>query len=262
LQRRANVHHAQPLSQFVKPVQRHTAQRKRQPAFRPLKTQHHDDEHRAVQEQHEQRKKCGQEPEAGGAFVVHHSSLRMSTSRVSAQMIISTMLQQDHRIGRCQRKLQVRRLHLDDLADGGDLLAAHDADGDEVAHHDGDDEDGADDDAGARQRHDDVPQRLPGRGAAVVGRFDQAAVNAHHRIEDRHDHEHGVEVHEGQHHREIGEQQPLDRLVHDAQAHQALVDQAVAAQQRHPRDHADHVGRPERDRAQHEQQRLHASERT
>src|SRR3989344_5402186 len=35
--------------------------------------------------------------------------------------------QQNHRIGRRQRELQVGRLHLDDLADGGDLLAAHHA---------------------------------------------------------------------------------------------------------------------------------------
>src|SRR6218665_3254818 len=41
--------------------------------------------------------------------------------------------QQDHRIRRCQRELQVGGLHLDDLADRRDLLAAHHADGDEVA---------------------------------------------------------------------------------------------------------------------------------
>ena len=35
-----------------------------------------------------------------------------------------------------------------DLAGGGDLLAAHHAEGDEIAHHDGDDEDRADGDAG------------------------------------------------------------------------------------------------------------------
>jgi hypothetical protein len=71
-----------------------------------------------------------------------------------------------------------------------------------------------------RQRHHHVPQRLPARGAAVVGRLDQAAVDAHHRVEDGHDHEHRVQVHEGQHHREIREQQPLDRLSTSPHAHQ------------------------------------------
>src|SRR3990167_5832705 len=111
--------------------------------------------------------------------------------------------QQDHGIGRRQRELQVGRLHLDDLANRCDLLPAHHADGHEIAHDDGDHKDRADDDAGARERHDHVPQRLPATRATVAGRLDEAAVDAHHAVEDGHDHEHGVQVHKGQHHREV-----------------------------------------------------------
>ena len=60
------------------------------------------------------------------------------------------------------------------------------------------------------------------------------AVDAHHRVEDRHDHEERVEVHERQDHREIREQQPFDRLAHEPAADQRLVDEAVAAEQRDP----------------------------
>ena len=104
-----------------------------------------------------------------------------------------------------------------------------------------------------------MPQRLPRTGAGVARGFEQGAINAHHRIEDRHDHEHGVEVHVGQQHREVGIQQPVLRLVDEVHGLQRLVDEAVAAQQRDPGDHADHVGGPEWHRADHEQQCLHRS---
>src|SRR5205814_9519355 len=71
------------------PVQREPAQRKRQTALRPLEREHEDREHRAVHEQHEQSENEGQRPEARSASFPH-SSLRISTSRVKPQMIIST----------------------------------------------------------------------------------------------------------------------------------------------------------------------------
>ena len=64
-------------------------------------------------------------------------------------------------------------------------------------------------------------------------------------------------MHQRQHHREIREQEPIDRLTHQPAADQPLIDQPVAAQQRHPGNHADHVRRPERDSAEHKEQRLH-----
>ena len=72
----------------------------------------------------------------------------MSTMRLSAVMISIVTREQDHGVGGGGRELQRVEPGLDDLAGGRDLLAAHDAEGDEIAHHDGDDEDRADDDAG------------------------------------------------------------------------------------------------------------------
>ena len=59
-------------------------------------------------------------------------------------------------------------------------------------------------------------QRLPAGRAGVVGGLEQRAVDAHHGVEDRHDHEQRVQVHEGEHHREVGEQQPLERRCRSA----------------------------------------------
>ena len=63
-------------------------------------------------------------------------------------MISSVTAKQNDRVRRRRRELQGVEPRLDDLAGGGDLFAAHHAEGDEIAHHDGDDEDRADDDAG------------------------------------------------------------------------------------------------------------------
>ena len=50
-----------------------------------------------------------------------------------------------------------------------------------------------------RQRHDHVPQRLPATGTGCrSAASSRRAVDAHHRVEDGHDHEHGVEMHKGQ----------------------------------------------------------------
>ena len=87
--------------------------------------------------------------------------------------------------------------------------------------------------------------------------LDQRAVDAHHRVEDRHDHEQRVEVDEGEDHREVGVDQPFDRLADEADPDQRLVDEPVAAEQRNPRDHADDVRGPERDGADEEQRDLH-----
>ena len=43
--------------------------------------------------------------------------------------------------------------------------------------------------------------------------FEQRAVDAHHRVEDRHDHEERVEMHEREHDGEVRIQQPFERLV-------------------------------------------------
>ena len=48
-----------------------------------------------------------------------------------------------------------------------------------------------------------------------------AAVDAHHRVEDRHHHEQRVEVHHGQHDGEVGEQQELERLLDQAELRSA-----------------------------------------
>src|ERR1700738_356068 len=49
--------------------------------------------------------------------------------------------------------------------------------------------------------------------AGVARGFDQRAVDAHHRIEDRYDHEHGIEVNERQHDGKARIQKPLERAV-------------------------------------------------
>ncbi len=48
---------------------------------------------------------------------------------------------------------------------------------------------------------------------ASTRRLDQRAVDAHHRVEDRHHHEQRVEVDIDEHDGEIGEQQEFERLV-------------------------------------------------
>jgi hypothetical protein len=57
----------------------------------------------------------------------------------------------------------------------------------------------------------------------------------------------------------LREQQPLNRHVDQSCSNQALVDQAIAAQQRNPGDHADDIAGPKRDRTQHKQQGLNAA---
>ncbi len=156
---------------------------------------------------------------------------------------------QDHRIGGGGRELQRVQARLDDLSRRRDLLAAHHAYGDEITHYDRDHEDRADDDAGLCQGNDDVHQSLPAGGPGVIGGFDQPLVDADHRVEDRHHHEEGEEVNERKHHRKLGKQQPLQRVLDQAHALKAPVHQPVATKQRNPRYHADHIRGPERDRA-------------
>ena len=66
-------------------------------------------------------------------------------------------------------------------------------------------------------------------------------------------------MHEGQHHGKVGEQQPFDRTIHQADRDQGVVDQAVTPQQRDPGNHADDIRGPERNRAQDEEHRLHGA---
>ena len=70
----------------------------------------------------------------------------------------------------------------------------------------------------SRQRDDDLPDDAPAAAAAVQRRLDDGAVDAGHGVEDRHDHEQGEQMHVGDDHREIGEQQELERLVRDARS--------------------------------------------
>ena len=117
-------------------------------------------------------------------------------------------------------------------------------------HHQHDDEDRAERDAAARERNNDLPEDAERPCARVPRRLDQRLVDARHRVEDRHDHEQREEVDVAHHHREVGEEQPLHRVVDDADAHQRLVDQPLLPEQRDPRDHADDVRGPERHRAE------------
>ena len=109
---------------------------------------------------------------------------------------------------------------------------------------------------GLASGNDDVDQRLPAGGAGIIGGLDQPLVDADHRVEDRHHHEESKEVNQRQHHGEFGEQQPFERLMDQADALKRPVDQAVAAEQRNPRDHADHVRGPERNGAEQRQHDL------
>src|SRR5205085_10003 len=88
---RPDVNDAEALPQLGEPVQRYPVERKREAALRPLKREDDDGDHRAVEEQHEQPEQEREPVERGGPGLAHvHSSLRMSTSRVSAQMMNST----------------------------------------------------------------------------------------------------------------------------------------------------------------------------
>src|SRR5580698_3072696 len=68
-------------------MQRDPVHRERQTAGRALKREDEDYDHRAVQKQHEQREESGEPIEGDRASLVHHSSLRMSTMRLSTLMI-------------------------------------------------------------------------------------------------------------------------------------------------------------------------------
>ena len=135
---------------------------------------------------------------AGGVAVVvvdawsFQSSLRISTMRVRPQMIISTTASSITALAAASGNCRYEVCTWIDLAHRGNLLPAHHADGHEVAHDDGDDEDGADEHAGFAQRmitfHSVCQAVAPASLAAST-----AAVDAHHAVEDGHDHEHGVQ---------------------------------------------------------------------
>ncbi|MPL80541.1 hypothetical protein SDC9_26442 [bioreactor metagenome] len=137
--------------------------------------------------------------------------------------------------------LQQRDVIRDQPPDVRGLRTRHEPHGNEIAHHQRQHEDRADHDPGLRERDDDMGQDLHPRGAVVARRLDQAAVDAHHRVEDGRDHEQRVQMYESQHHREIGVKQPLDRRIDDAEAHQRLVRQPVAPEEGNPGDHPDDV---------------------
>src|ERR1700728_3999471 len=161
------------------------------------------------------------------------------------------------RARRRRRILQAGELGRERGDDRRALTAAHDLDDEEIAHHQRDDEDRTERDAGLRQRQNDFGYDAPAAGAGVVRRLDEAGIDPGHRVEDRNDHEQGIEVHIGDDYRKIGEQQKRQRLVDDAEAHEAAVEDAVAPEERYPRNHPDDVRGPERHRADQEQSDLH-----
>ena len=123
-------------------------------------------------------------------------------------------------------------------------MSSHDANRHKISHHNGDDKNRTDDDACFRKRQNHIPNGLPFASPTVACRFNQAFVDAHHRVENGHNHEHGVEMDKGQNHRKIRKQKPLNGCLHQARLDQGLVDQAIAPKKGDPRDHSDHIGRP------------------
>ena len=77
-----------------------------------------------------------------------------------------------------------------------------------------------------------MDEDLPAFGPGVARCLDQGFIDAQHRIEDRHDHERGEQVDEGDSDGEIGIEQPFDRLTDQAEPEECLVHQAVAAEER------------------------------
>ena len=94
-----------------------------------------------------------------------------------------------------------------------------------------------------------MDQNLRRVGAGVTRRFQHGSVDPHHGVENRHDHEECVKMHKGQDDREVGIEQPFQRLINQSQMCQRLIDEAVPAKDRDPGDHPDDVRSPKRNRA-------------
>jgi hypothetical protein len=91
-----------------------------------------------------------------------------------------------------------------------------------------------------RKRQNHIPNGLPFACPTVAGRFNQAFIDAHHRVENGHNHEHGVEMDKGQNHRKIRKQKPLNGCLRQTRLDQGLVDQAIAPKKGDPRSFGSH----------------------
>ena len=80
------------------------------------------------------------------------------------------------------------------------------------------DEDRADDDARQAERQDDGAEDAPEAGAEIARGLDDVRVDARQHEGDRPDHEHDIDLRHADDHRELGEQQRLDRRRDDARA--------------------------------------------
>ena len=105
-------------------------------------------------------------------------------------------------------------------------------------------------------------RRMDAAGAAqVVGRFDERIVQAFQRTDQRHHHEQQRAVDECDEYGRVVVQQ-LHWLLREAEVHQHGRQHARFPQQDHPAQRAHRFADPERDQAQHEQQRATARPRT
>ena len=152
--------------------------------------------------------------------------------------------------------MQQRDVVLDQTPHVGGLRATHKPHSYEIAHNQGYHEDRTDHDPRFGQRNDHMPERLPACGPCIHGRFYQGFVDPHHRVEDRHNHEECVEVHEGEKHAKIAEQQPFKRLFNDAHRDKRGVGDPIAAKKWDPRYHSNDVRGQEWDRTEQKQRDL------
>ena len=120
--------------------------------------------------------------------------------------------------------------------------------------HDEDEEESGDH-PGHGKRQDDAAERRPGAGAEVLAGADHRGFDPR---EDQHHRHHGkgqVGGDHADHHREVGEEQPLERLVDDAEADKRVVDDAGAAENEPPGEGADERAGEEGDGEEHDQDR-------
>ena len=99
-------------------------------------------------------------------------------------------------------------------------------------------------------------------GAEILARADHRGLDPREDQHHRHDGERQVGGDHADHHGEIGEEQPLDRLVDDAEADERVVDDARPAEHEPPGEGADQRASEERNGEEHDERSSRAAARS
>ncbi len=160
----------------------------------------------------------------------------------------------------CRREAPVKLLHLilDQVGEHDVAAPADQGRRDEEAHGEHEDDQEPGDGAVERERQEDPPEGLEGPGAQHTGGAHQVAVDLGHGGIAGHDLDRQQDLQHGDVDRARGEEQAC-RALHQAQAQQCRVDDAVAPQQHHPGIGTDEDAHPQRNENEEDQQELQSA---